>query len=216
MSGTAAPTTDIAGNAAAEARLLDRLEGWAAADGDPAAPSRLPGWTVGHVLTHLARNADGMRAMAEGSAVGEARAMYPSAEARSAAIEAGAARGAAELVEDVRSAAAALGAAWEHVDWAGSGVALSGTVAAVEFPFRRWREVEVHHVDLGLGYEATDWPSTFVRPELRRQEMTAKSRMPMGMTMWPPAVLALPDAVRLAWLFGRHESADLPEITSWS
>ena len=26
-----------------------------------AGPSRLPGWTRGHVLTHLARNADGFR-----------------------------------------------------------------------------------------------------------------------------------------------------------
>ncbi|MGA0355459.1 MAG: maleylpyruvate isomerase N-terminal domain-containing protein, partial [Ilumatobacteraceae bacterium] len=25
---------------------------------DPTRPSRLPGWSVGHILTHLARNAD--------------------------------------------------------------------------------------------------------------------------------------------------------------
>jgi hypothetical protein len=26
----------------------------------------------------------------------------------------------------------------------------------------RWREVEVHHVDLGLGYAASEWPVAFV------------------------------------------------------
>jgi hypothetical protein len=24
--------------------------------------------------------------------------------------------------------------------------------------FSRWREIEVHHVDLGLGYEPDEWP----------------------------------------------------------
>ena len=39
---------------------------------DPARPSLLPGWTVGHVLTHLARNADSMTRVLV--AAGEARA----------------------------------------------------------------------------------------------------------------------------------------------
>lgn len=40
----------------AQERLLLRVAGLD--DGAMRAPSRLPGWTVGHVLTHLARNAD--------------------------------------------------------------------------------------------------------------------------------------------------------------
>ncbi|WP_241780552.1 maleylpyruvate isomerase family mycothiol-dependent enzyme, partial [Streptomyces wadayamensis] len=49
-----------------------------------AEPSRLPGWTRGHVLSHLARNADALLNVVAG------RPMYASAEARDADIEAGA------------------------------------------------------------------------------------------------------------------------------
>ena len=27
----------------------------------------------------------------------------------------------------------------------------------------RWREVEVHRADLGLGYDRSDWPAEYVR-----------------------------------------------------
>ena len=40
-------------------------------------PSRLPGWSVGHVLTHLARNADSVVWRLEGAALGELRDQYP-------------------------------------------------------------------------------------------------------------------------------------------
>lgn len=41
---------------AAQARLMGRVRSLAAERARQ--PSRLPGWSVGHVLTHLARNAD--------------------------------------------------------------------------------------------------------------------------------------------------------------
>ncbi len=46
-------------------------------DEQAAAPSRLPGWTRAEVLTHLARNADGGRGIAEAAARGEIGAQYP-------------------------------------------------------------------------------------------------------------------------------------------
>ena len=49
----------------ATAALLDGLRGLT--DDEARRPSLLPGWTVGHVLTHLARNADGVRGMIEGA-----------------------------------------------------------------------------------------------------------------------------------------------------
>ena len=56
-------------------------------------PSLLPGWTVGHVLAHLARNADGMRGMLDGGGRGEVAAQYPGGAAqREADIAAGAGR----------------------------------------------------------------------------------------------------------------------------
>jgi hypothetical protein len=37
---------------------------------------------------------------------------------------------------------------------------------ARSLPFARLREVEIHHVDLGLDYHATDWPADFVERTL--------------------------------------------------
>ena len=55
---------DITGAAAAHQRLLARLD--ALAELDPQRPSLLPDWTVGHVLTHIARNADSIIRMLDG------------------------------------------------------------------------------------------------------------------------------------------------------
>src|SRR6202011_3103587 len=94
----------------ATARLLARLSSLAAADA--ARPSLCAGWTVGHVLTHLARNADGLRRSAEGARRGERVPMYDSLQARGDDIQAGAARPTAELTADVAASAAALRDAW--------------------------------------------------------------------------------------------------------
>jgi hypothetical protein len=51
--------------------------------------------------------------------------------------------------------------AWDNV-----GVAATKRTMR-ELPWVRWREVEVHHVDLGREYEASDWPVPFVQGALR-------------------------------------------------
>ena len=56
-----------------------------------------------------------------------------------------------------------------------------------DLAFARWREVEVHRVDLGLGYEPEDWPAEYVRLELREMEMRWNARRPMGLTGLPPS-----------------------------
>ena len=55
-------------------------------------PSRLPGWTRGHVVTHVARNAEGLCRLLRWARTGIETPMYPSIQARDAAIEAGAGR----------------------------------------------------------------------------------------------------------------------------
>ncbi len=55
-------------------------------DSDLRQPSLLPGWTRGHVLAHVARNADAMRNLQVGARSGEDRQAYPSAQAREADI----------------------------------------------------------------------------------------------------------------------------------
>ncbi len=87
--------------------LLDTARGL----DDPGSPSLCEGWTRGHVLTHVARNADGLAALIRSAVDGTGETMYASEEARDADIEAGADRSSAELLEDVEHSAAAAGRA---------------------------------------------------------------------------------------------------------
>src|ERR671912_1751085 len=75
---------------------------------DPRSVSLCEGWTRGHVLTHVARNADGLAALIRSAVEGTGETMYASEETRDADIEAGADRSPAELVEDVEQSAAVL------------------------------------------------------------------------------------------------------------
>jgi maleylpyruvate isomerase len=77
----------------------------------PAGSSLLPGWTRGHVLTHLARNAEGGTRLLGWARTGVPSYEYRSLAARAAAIEAGAGRPAAALIQDVRQTAGAFAAA---------------------------------------------------------------------------------------------------------
>ncbi|MBM3675523.1 MAG: maleylpyruvate isomerase family mycothiol-dependent enzyme [Actinobacteria bacterium] len=134
-------------------------------------PSLLPGWTRGHVLTHLARNADGNRKMVEGAIAGEVRAQYPDgAEGRAADIETGAGRSAAELVEDLLDSQALLVAAWGRLpadgwDRLGDSFAF-GPRPMTDGLRSRLRELLVHHVDLDDGFGPDDLPAAWVADSL--------------------------------------------------
>jgi maleylpyruvate isomerase len=195
----------ITGAAAAHQRLLARLD--AHGDFDPRRPSLLPDWTAGHVLTHLARNADSGIRMLDGLDQYEG-----GMEGRRIAIEAGAERPAAELVADVRGSIWRLEQRWAQ-EPAWDGPPAKTAVCEVprhDLPFRRWRETEVHHADLGFGYSFADMPADYVRLELRHLEMQWKARQPMGLTTLPEAVLHQPPPERLAWLMGRIEIDGVP------
>lgn len=192
---------DVAGAAAAHQRLLATLDDALERGVDPSRPSLLPGWTMGHVVTHLARNADSHVRMLDGLPQYEG-----GPEGREAAIEAGAGRPVAELVADARRSIWALESRWAvHAEWSGTAERLHDRVRQADLPGWRRYEVELHHVDLDLGYGFADLPAEFVRLELRRAEMTWAARRPMGMTALPPEALAAPPHVRLAWLTGRGD-----------
>ncbi len=89
-----------------------RLEQTAAetTDDQARAPSRLPDWSRGHVLTHLARNADGLRNLLVWARTGVETPQYPSVQARNNGIKAGAGRSAAELAADIAESAAQFAA----------------------------------------------------------------------------------------------------------
>ena len=78
----------------AHAALIDHLAAMTGRPGaSPSVPSLLPGWTRGHVLTHIARNADSFVRVLEAARQGEVVTQYEGGVAgRNAAIEAGATR----------------------------------------------------------------------------------------------------------------------------
>lgn len=221
MTGGARELDDsIAGCAAAHQRLLADLD--ELSDDVARRPSLLPGWSVGHVLTHLARNADSHVRMFEGAERGEELVQYAGGpEQRALDIDAGAGRAAVELVADVRTSIWHLEQTWATTSagaWEGAGRTMAGDLQpCTDLPFRRWREVEVHHADLGLpSFTYDDWSDDYVRRELRRQLMVWRSRLPMGVGELPAGVVSLSPHRRLAWLLGRYTADGLPDPGRWA
>jgi maleylpyruvate isomerase len=196
------------------------------ADADIGEPSLLPGWTRGHVLTHVARNADGGTRLLTWARTGVETLEYASMAARAAEIEAGHRRTAPELLDDMRDSAARFADAYRAMPeeaWARplrwtSGKQRPATRAADS----RLTEVLVHHVDLRAGFTPADWPAGFVRATLAdvvaalggRPE-TPAMRLVAVDTGATYAIGRSAKLVRgsqtalLAWLLGRSAGADL-------
>ncbi len=194
-----APTAWIDGCVAAQDALLNSLGD--VQDSVARRPSQLPGWSVGHLLTHLARNADSVVWRLEGAARGELRDQYPGGlEQRTREIEAGAGRPAHELVLDVRRTADAVervmtelpDPAWDAPSRTSKGVVETSRDAVLS----RWREVAVHHGDLGLG--PAPLPPALVQAWLPRE-------LPRLVERTDPAQL-------LSWVIGR---GDAPVLSPW-
>jgi maleylpyruvate isomerase len=197
--GAGPPREWIDGCLAAQASLETDLAGLD--DASARSPSLLPGWSIGHVLTHIARNADSVVWRLEGAARGELRDQYPGGlEQRRDDIEAGAGRPADDLAADVRDSSAAVArvvaelpvAAWDAPSRTSRGVVETSRDAI----FSRWREVVVHHGDLGLGPVAL--PPALVAAWLARELPRLEERT-------DPSAL-------LAWVIGR---GDAPELAPW-
>ena len=190
---------DVEALRAATRRLLRTVDGLA--DEQARAPSRLPDWNRAEVLTHIARNADSVVWRLEGAARGELRDQYPGGlEQRRHDIQAGAGRPAEDLVDDVRNSSASVARvvaelpddAWDAPSRTARGVVERSRDAV----FSRWREVVVHHGDLGLG--PVPLPPALVTTWLARElphlgERTDASAL-------------------LSWVIGR---GDAPQLTPW-
>ncbi|MEP6666956.1 MAG: maleylpyruvate isomerase family mycothiol-dependent enzyme [Nocardioidaceae bacterium] len=201
--------------------------------------SLMPDWSRGHVLTHIARNADAMINLATWARTGTETLMYASREQRNTDIAAGSGRSAVELTEDVRTTHERMLAelrelpvdAWSTpIRWGAKN--RSGEASAI--PFLRRTEVEVHHVDLSLDYTLAHLPEDFVEDMLVEvtREYSADADKPgivlVGIdsegrwTVEPggPEVTGPPPSL-LGWLLGRtdgiglHSEGPLPMLGAW-
>ena len=210
----------------ATAALLD--EAAAYTDADVRAPSLRPDWSRGHVLTHLARNADGGRRLLAWARTGVAAAEYPSMAARAEEIDAGAGRGAADLLVDLRGSCERFEQeyrlmppdAWSRiVRWTGG-----AEHPAVRVADSRLGEVLIHHIDLDAGYTPAQWPDDFVRdllprvaealgrrddaPAVRIESTDGVAAYTIGAGECVPVVSGTRSSLP-AWLVGRSQGADL-------
>jgi maleylpyruvate isomerase len=201
VAAVSVPTKDIDGCRRSHLALLDRIGGLT--DEQARSASQLPDWTVGHVLTHLARNGDSVVRRLEGAARGETVDQYPGGYAgRASEIAVGAGRPAAGIVADVEASAARLDDccaslptdAWDRPTRDVSGAERPANTLMLS----RWREIEVHHADLGLGYTPADWPDELVAAWLPRElERLPKRADPKQL---------------LAWAIGRSPA---PALSNW-
>jgi maleylpyruvate isomerase len=213
---TGPPDEDLRRVADANARFLRAIEGLS--DRDVRAPTALPGWSRGHVLTHLARNADSHCRRADAAVRGEVIEQYEGGtEGRAAEIEAGARRSAEALIAEFGSSAAAIARVWAALPslvWSRVTRDVGGRERALRaLPSRRWQELEVHLVDLQVGVSYTQWSDDFVEVFLPKLRATVEGRLPKD----APRALA-PFAnprEELAWLYGRVRRPDLPELAPW-
>jgi maleylpyruvate isomerase len=132
----------------ATTRLL--LRTGALSDNDVRRPSRLPGWTVGHVLAHIALNAEAFVRVALKRREGRPGYMYPGGSSeRDTDIADLAGHRAIDLVARLRSACHAFDARWTDLPPDGPCATAPGhpTFAVVSVLLRRLRELEVHSFD---------------------------------------------------------------------
>jgi maleylpyruvate isomerase len=195
-------------------------------DADVAAPSALPGWTRGHVLAHVARNADAVNRLVSGAAVGEQRPMYHDSPGRDEEIEAGAYRSVAEQEADVEDSAERLQTAFADFPADRLGFQVKHRTGK-EYPasittWWRWNEVVLHHADLGLGFDfgSLDQALAVRGVEESVTRHAAKPDAP-GLTLtatdagrsWTVGDGSLPvsgpASSLFAWLTGRGDGSDL-------
>jgi len=194
------------------------------------------GWTRAHVLSHIARNADGLANLVSWAVTGKPVAMYESPQSRDADIEADSTRSAQEIFTDLKesaarfaSAATGLAGPPEHreVEMRAERRVLGG-----QLPTLRLLEVVFHHVDLNAGFTFADADPGFVRRAITNavERMKKSGQLPAislrgdnGDT-WSIGDSAQDvtgtNAALLLWLArgddaGVSSEAPLPELPSW-
>ncbi|MEV5964225.1 maleylpyruvate isomerase family mycothiol-dependent enzyme [Kribbella sp. NPDC051952] len=127
------------------------------------ADSGLPGWSRGHVITHIANFSEAMTRQVEEALQGRLIEVYDGGRpARDAGIESGAGRSAADLQDHLLQATTNLITAWDKVgpdDWSRPILHRNSNLAAGLDAC--WRELTIHTTDLALTHTPADWPEDF-------------------------------------------------------
>ncbi|HEX3782282.1 MAG TPA: maleylpyruvate isomerase family mycothiol-dependent enzyme [Pseudonocardiaceae bacterium] len=214
-------------------------------EGTAHGPSLLPGWTRRHVISHLARNADGLVNLLIWARTGIEHPMYPSAADRDADIEEGSRRLLQIIQEDLGAASTRFFTAADKLP----ATAWSNTVShrtanalpAAVIPWLRLTELLVHTVDLDLGVtldetvtlagETIGTVLTSVADKYAGRadvpSVTLEITMPTGPSL--TITLGNPDdatahltgsaAAALGWLTGRDNgsglSGEVPALPAW-
>jgi maleylpyruvate isomerase len=222
----------------ATARMLATVDGLA--DPDWRAGTVLPGWTRAHVIAHLALNAEGMAGVLDGVREGLRTPMYASDVRRDGDIDELAAADPATIRERLHAGAVAFADAVRRLpaaSWDGTFDRLpeGPSLPVGVVPSMRGREVEIHHADLGAGFDHQDWPDAFVRDLLDTMTVDHAASGPFRITAsdlaqsWqvgeadgPGPEVTGTGADLGWWLVGRERSpglrctgGDLPAIGPW-
>ena len=219
-------------------RTVDGLD-----DAAYAEPSLLPDWTRGHVVAHLALNAEGLAGVLHGAHVGrvaaDVRLARGAATPTSPSCAAAPRRAARAAPRRERRCSPRRSARCTRPTGraASSARRADPTWRCVNVPLMRVREVEIHHADLDSGYAAADWPADF---RVVLLESMTKRPYPAPFSVRPtdldrtwrygdgekdgdggPAVSGTSAALGW-WLTGRgtgegleSDNGDLPEVESW-
>jgi maleylpyruvate isomerase len=242
MTTGGAPAADqLAASSARVVRTVDGFHGddWRAA-------SLLPDWSRAHVVAHLALNAEGMARALRGVVADprddEPRTMYDSDDQRDQDIAELSGTEHSAIRDRLLAGITLLQEAIEAVpddEWKTRIERTPGgrTIRAAAFPGMRWRELEIHHVDLDAGYTCADWtlpfaehlldamakriaaPSSF---EVRPHESARTWVIGDADAEYPVPVVTGPATDLAWWLTGRQTpdtvsctQGDLPEIGAW-
>jgi maleylpyruvate isomerase len=196
-----------------------------------AAPSLCSGWTRGHVLAHISRNADSLVNLLTWARTGVETPQYASDDEREAGIAAGAGRPIDEQLDDLRASAGRFAAAVDAMPTAAWSATVrprgGGSTMAATLVWGRLREVEVHHVDLDAGYGPIDWPEAFTGRLLHELARTLPGldltivpdgQPPLTIGAGGPTVSG-PAWALAGWLTGRNDGAplrgELPKVPTW-
>jgi maleylpyruvate isomerase len=202
-------------------------------------PSLLPGWTRGHVITHLARNADALVNLLTWARTGVEHEAYASRADRDADIEEGARRILQVIKADLDSACVRFDHACRDMpahSWRSEVTAPKGaTIPASQVPLFRLREVWIHLIDLNSGIGFEDLPADFVEEFLddavkqfegRVDPFRIEVGLPDGtQRIWtvngPTSRRSVSGSAStvLGWLTGRTGGAgvrgELPDLPDW-